>query len=259
MKRSFSWRVFTSFGLFLSFFIILVSGVILYIFPGRAPGFVWEMFGLSKPAWQNQHIIFGFAFAILSLCHLFFINWKAFFSYLKSKTKAGLQSSRELIAIVVLTLLFGFGTFNKVQPFCGILDLGKSISNSWDNKGQQGPDKRVDMSGESQVLAFAEPVAERGTREEEFYGFAPYSERGHVRERGHSHGDQHNNFDEEGTASVSQQRALLQQDIAVKPDTSPNIVAQNTRNQTTDFQAPDDELHRRTTASCASCHNTSRW
>jgi Domain of unknown function (DUF4405) len=144
MNRSFSWRSFTSFGLFLSFFMILVSGVILYIFPGKALGFVWELCGLSKPAWQNQHIIFGFAFSILSLCHLFFINWKAFFSYLKSKAKTGLQSPGELLVILLLSLLFGFGTYFKVQPFSGILELGKSISNSWDNKGKEASDKRAD-------------------------------------------------------------------------------------------------------------------
>jgi hypothetical protein len=72
MNKSFSWRIFTSFGLFLSFFMILVSGVILFIFPGsRGSNVVWEMAGLTKPAWQNQHIIFGFAFSC-SLSVIFF-------------------------------------------------------------------------------------------------------------------------------------------------------------------------------------------
>jgi hypothetical protein len=139
MNKSFSWRIFTSFGLFLSFFMILVSGVILFIFPGsRGSNVVWEMAGLTKPAWQNQHIIFGFAFSLLSLCHLFFINWKAFFSYLKNKTKEGLQSPRELVVIVILSLGFGFGTFYKIQPFSGILELGKSIAKSYTgNQPQQ--------------------------------------------------------------------------------------------------------------------------
>lgn len=149
MNRSFSWRVFTSFGLFLSFLMILVSGVILFIFPPRTPGVMWQLLGLSKPAWQNQHIIYGFAFSILSLCHLFFINWKAFFSYVQSKTKEGLQNPRELLVIAALFLLFGFGTFFKIQPFSGILEIGKSISNSWDNKGTPAPDKRVDVHNTS--------------------------------------------------------------------------------------------------------------
>ncbi len=252
MNRSFSWRSFTSFGLFLSFLMILVSGVILYIFPGRAPGFVWELCGLSKPAWQNQHIIFGFAFSILSLCHLFFINWKAFFSYLKSKAKAGLQSPGELLVILLLFLLFGFGTYFKVQPFSGFLELGESISNSWDNKGKQPSDKRVEVNGVSQELAFAEIATERGLGEEEFYG---YSEREEGRERHHHKRGNHHITDE----NISPQYASRPQEIDAKSDTLPNIRVKNNAKQISDSQAPDDDLHRRTNASCASCHNNSRW
>ena len=253
MKRSFSWRVFTSFGLFLSFIMILVSGIILYIFPGRTPGFMWEIWGMNKPAWQNQHIIFGFSFSILSLCHLFFINWKAFFSYLKSKTKEGLQSPRELLVIVALSLLFGAGTFFKIQPFSGILEFGKSISRSWDNSAQQGSEKRVDIYGYSQELAFADLPAERGSGEDDFYG----------RERHHRHGDMERGFrhntDEGRVSSITPQFANRRQETAAPVDSSPSARAGKNEQQISDVQAPDDELHRRTNASCESCHNTSRW
>lgn len=144
MKKSFSWRIFTSFGLFLSFFMILVSGVILYIGPsGRSPGAVgWSMIGLTKPEWQSQHIIFGFVFSLISLCHLFLINWKTFFSYLKTKTTEGLKSPAEFLVIIVLVLLSGIGTYYKVQPFSGILEFGKSISKSWEGKTTQSIEKQ---------------------------------------------------------------------------------------------------------------------
>jgi hypothetical protein len=141
MKQSFSWRIFISFGLFLSFVILLVSGVLLYIFPGSRgnSGFVWEMFGLTKPAWQNQHIIFGFAFSILGLFHLLVINWKAFFSYIKTKTTEGLNRPGELMIIVLLGLFVGVGTYYKIQPFSGILEFGKSIAKSFDGNNTQEP------------------------------------------------------------------------------------------------------------------------
>jgi len=141
MKKYFSWRIFISFGLFISFFMILVSGVVLYISPsGRAPGAVaWRLIGLTKPAWQNQHIIFGFAFSLLSLFHLLVINWKAFFSYLKTKTREGVKRPAELAVIIVLSLFFGFGTFYEIQPFSGILEFGKSISKTWGNNKMQPP------------------------------------------------------------------------------------------------------------------------
>ncbi len=141
MKQAFSWRVFISFGLCLSFIMILVSGVILYIFPGGKgnSGFIWEMAGMAKPAWQNQHIIFGFAFSLLSLFHLLLFNWKAFFSYLKTKTTEGLSRPGELLIIVLLCMFFGVGTYFKIQPFSGILEFGKSIAKSWDGNNTQEP------------------------------------------------------------------------------------------------------------------------
>ena len=141
MKKSFSWRIFISLGLFLSFFMLLVSGVILYIGPsGRGPGaVVWHMIGLTKPEWQNQHIIFGFAFSLITLFHLFAINWKAFFAYLQTKFREGVKGPGELLVIVFLFLLFGIGTYFKVQPFSGILELGKRISKSLEVKTPQPP------------------------------------------------------------------------------------------------------------------------
>jgi hypothetical protein len=97
------------------------------------------MFGLTKPAWQNQHIIFGFAFSILGLFHLLVINWKAFFSYIKTKTTEGLNRPGELMIIVLLGLFVGVGTYYKIQPFSGILEFGKSIAKSFDGNNTQEP------------------------------------------------------------------------------------------------------------------------
>ena len=141
MKKSFSWRIFISFGLLLSFLMLLVSWVILYISPpGRVANWSdWRMLGLTKTGWENQHAIFGFAFAILSIFHLFFINWKAFLSYLKTKASAGLKSPGELLASVLLVLLCGFGTFFALQPFSSIIDFGNRISASWERRESSPP------------------------------------------------------------------------------------------------------------------------
>ncbi|NTW74920.1 MAG: DUF4405 domain-containing protein [Chlorobiaceae bacterium] len=141
MKKSFSWRVFISFGLFIAVFMMLVSGVILYISPpGRVANWTdWQMIGLTKRGWQHQHIIFGFAFLILSLFHLFLINWKAFLSYLKSKTAEGLKSPGELLAIIILSAIFGLGTYYEIQPFSAVIKFGNNISDSWERKEKKAP------------------------------------------------------------------------------------------------------------------------
>jgi hypothetical protein len=73
----------------------------LYISPpGRVANWTdWRLFGLGKSEWQQQHIIFSFAFAILSLFQLFIINWKPFLCYLKTKASEGLKHRGELLAI----------------------------------------------------------------------------------------------------------------------------------------------------------------
>ena len=141
MKKSFNWRVFISFGLFIALVMMLISGVILYISPpGRVANWTdWRMIGLTKRGWQHQHIIFGFAFLILSLFHLFVINWKAFFSYLKSKTTEGLKSPGELLTIILLSVFFGIGTYYGIQPFLAVIKFGDAISGSWERQEKQAP------------------------------------------------------------------------------------------------------------------------
>jgi hypothetical protein len=87
MKKVFNWRVLTCLGSFLSFIVLLVSGVILCFFPeGGSSGFIRHIGGLTKPAWLNRQIMFGIAFALFSIFHLFNINREAFFSYLKKSS-----------------------------------------------------------------------------------------------------------------------------------------------------------------------------
>lgn len=142
MKNSaFSWRSFISFGLFAAFLMLLVSGIILYLSPpGRVANWTnWQILGLSKHDWQNQHTIFSLAFVILSLFHLFFINWKAFWSYIAAKTHAGLSKPVEMFSILMLSLLFGIGTHLKFQPFSAVIDFGEYLSGSWEEAESRPP------------------------------------------------------------------------------------------------------------------------
>ncbi|NTW54101.1 MAG: DUF4405 domain-containing protein [Chlorobaculum sp.] len=136
VKQSFKWRVFISAGLALAFLVMLVSGLVLYVSPpGRVANWTdWNLFGLSKRGWQNQHIIFGFAFIILSIFHLFVINWKAFFSYIKSKASKGVNHPAELALSVILFVVLAVGTFWHLPPFEQIIALGERASASWERK-----------------------------------------------------------------------------------------------------------------------------
>ncbi|AOS82897.1 hypothetical protein BIU88_01265 [Chlorobaculum limnaeum] len=136
VKQSFKWRVFISAGLVLTFIVMFISGVVLFISPpGRVANWTnWNLLGLTKTGWQNQHIIFGFAFIILSIFHLFVINWKAFLSYIKSKASKGVNSPAELAASMLLFVVLGVGTFWHLPPFEQIIALGEQLSGSWEKK-----------------------------------------------------------------------------------------------------------------------------
>lgn len=141
MKNSFRWRIFISFGLFIALVMMLVSGVILYISPpGRVANWTdWRLIGLTKTGWRNQHLIFGFAFILLSLFHLFLVNWKAFLCYLKTKTAEGVRRPAELVAILLLSSFFGIGTYYGIEPFSAIIAFGNRISSSWESQEKRAP------------------------------------------------------------------------------------------------------------------------
>ena len=141
MKNKFSWKAFISFGLTYSFIIIFISGILLYIAPpGRYAHWVdWTLFGFTKEGWQSVHTIFSFTFVILSIFHLFTVNWKAFLSYLKSKKSSGLNKKREFFFSTILSIVFFAGVMFSVPPFSSIMDLGEYFTDSWEKVEEEPP------------------------------------------------------------------------------------------------------------------------
>jgi hypothetical protein len=140
-KKSFGWKSFISFSLFISIFVLAFTGVILYIAPpGRVAKWVnWTLFGVSKEQWQQQHTIFAYAFFILSVFHIFFINWRVFWSYIKRKTVKGIQKRWEMLSSLILMAVLVFATASNVPPFKNVIDLGEYFTESWENKDERAP------------------------------------------------------------------------------------------------------------------------
>lgn len=108
--------------------------------PGRYAHWVtWKLAGLTKEGWQAIHTIFSLAFLILSVFHLFIVNWKAFLSYLKSKTKKGLNKKREFYISTTLAFVFFFGVIFSVPPFVNIMDFGEYCTDSWEKREERAP------------------------------------------------------------------------------------------------------------------------
>ena len=141
MKKKFNWRAFISFALTYSFIVIFISGVVLYISPaGRYAHWVtWKIAGFTKEEWQAFHTIFSFSFVVLSIFHLFTINWKAFLSYLKSKTQKGLNKKREFFISTTLFIVFIAGIISGVPPFQSVMNLGEHFTESWEKAEEEPP------------------------------------------------------------------------------------------------------------------------
>lgn len=133
-KKGFNLRSFTSFSLVLSTIIMSWSGFILYVAPpGRIANWGdWKLMLFTKAEWQALHTIFSYMFFILVVIHLFFVNWKTFLTYLRSRLKAGLNKKWELSAALIVTLIFFIGTLMSWTPFGPVMTFGEEMKESWD-------------------------------------------------------------------------------------------------------------------------------
>jgi hypothetical protein len=143
MKKieSFNLRSFTSFSLVISTIIMSWSGFILYVAPpGRIANWgSWKLMLFTKAEWQAMHTIFSYLFFILAIIHLFFVNWKTFLNYLKSKLKAGLNKKWELIAASLLSVYIFIGSIYSWTPFGPVMTFGEKIKGSWEQNYKGAP------------------------------------------------------------------------------------------------------------------------
>ncbi len=118
-----------------------LSGFILYIAPpGRIANWgTWRLMLFTKTEWQALHTIFSYMFFILFIIHLFFVNWKAFLTYFRSKIRAGLNRKWELIAASMLSTIFFIGTLRSWTPFEPVMAFGEKVKESWEGEFQSPP------------------------------------------------------------------------------------------------------------------------
>lgn len=117
-----SIRKITSLTLLISFILLMLTSVILFIVPeGRVAYWSdWRLWGLSKTQWGEIHINLGLLFLVAGCFHLVY-NWKALLAYLKNKARALKIFTPAFSIATVLTLVVLFGTLLKVPPFNTII------------------------------------------------------------------------------------------------------------------------------------------
>lgn len=133
-------RGFVSLLTALSFLIMAVSGLILFIVPeGRIANWHdWRFLGLTKNQWGDMHISTSLLFVLAGAWHIW-INWRALVSYFRNRKYKTLQLKPELSIAALTTIFFTVGAVYSVPPVSYVLSLNDAIKQSWIHGPQDEP------------------------------------------------------------------------------------------------------------------------
>jgi len=140
METSISKKGLTSYISFVSFLIMLVTGIVLYFEPeGRVAYWTgWKLLGLTKPGWDHIHITSSVLFTCAAVYHLV-LNWRVFISYLREKAGRALRLKAELVISLAVGIILVAGTIYNVPPFGSIVELSGSLKAMWIKSPSQEP------------------------------------------------------------------------------------------------------------------------
>jgi len=135
MKR-FNWQIFISFNLLFTFFLMLVSGVILYLKPegSVARWLDWNIMGVDKSGWESVHTVFSFLFLAFALFHILKVHLNNLLGYVFNYRPRG--AGRELFISILISAIFLIGTLMYLPPFHFIYQAGNTLSDQWAGRVQ---------------------------------------------------------------------------------------------------------------------------
>ena len=140
-------RKITSMTMLVSFILLLVNSVILYIVPeGRVAYWAdWHMGGLTKTQWGDQHVTVGVLFLVASFLHMFF-NWPVITAYMKNKAREMKVFTGSFNAALMITLLVAIGTYYEVPPMSTIIHISGEIKDGGAKKYGEPPYGHAELS-----------------------------------------------------------------------------------------------------------------
>lgn len=131
-KPPLNFRSFISFILTWTFLLIAFTGVIMYFTPqGRMAHWTdWRMLSLTKEQWSALHINSCLLFLIGAALHIY-LNWRVFFSYIRTRATAGFRRKWEFALASLLAVVFAGGTLAVLPPFSTIMQINDNIKQHW--------------------------------------------------------------------------------------------------------------------------------
>jgi hypothetical protein len=140
-------RKITSLTATLSFVVMVVTSVILYLVPqGRVAYWAdWRLWGLTKTQWGDIHINVGLLFLLSLGLHIYY-NWKPLTAYLKDHTRrlrVFTPAFNVALAICALTVA---GTLSLAPPFSWVLDFNTALKDAGAKKYGEPPYGHAELS-----------------------------------------------------------------------------------------------------------------
>lgn len=118
----------TSLTTLLSFILLLVTSVILYVTPQGKIAFWanWEMLGLGKEEWGALHTNLGILFLVAGILHIV-LNWKPIVTYMKNRAQQLKVFTADFNLALGITLIIVFFTLFELPPVIGIQHFNESL------------------------------------------------------------------------------------------------------------------------------------
>jgi len=140
-------RKITSLTALISFLLLMVTSVVLYIVPsGRVAYWSgYQLWSLSKVEWGAVHINLGLLFLIAILLHIYY-NWTPIVNYMKNRTSQVRIFTPDFNVSLIVTLVVFFGTLAGLPPMSSVVDLGEAITDQANLKYGEPPYGHAELS-----------------------------------------------------------------------------------------------------------------
>lgn len=121
-----------SLGVTLSFLVMALSGIVLYVAPrGRDANWSgWTCLGLWREQWVALHIVVSTLFILLGLVHVY-LNWPALWGYLHSRLRPGLNLWKDLLIALVVVGGLSAAAVVELSPARQLVQGTEDIKDYW--------------------------------------------------------------------------------------------------------------------------------
>lgn len=175
-NRHMNIRRLTSLTAFISFFVVILTSIILYIVPhGRVAYWAdWHLWGLTKEEWGALHINTGFLFLLFLVLHIYY-NWKPITIYLKDKSQNLKIFTGEFNAALIITVVVMTGTYFEIPPFKTIISVSDWFKEAASEKYGEPPYGHAELST---LVSFSQKMnmdAKKAIRLLQDAGYSPVS------------------------------------------------------------------------------------